>query len=69
MMKPAAPPFTTDPCRACAGVSAGISVTDVVDITVVLTVDMLTGCGMLTWAVPGPDCLLCSCVHLSWDTH
>ena len=50
-------------------VSAGISVTDVVDITVVLTVDMLTGCGMLTWAVPGPDCLLCSCVHLSWDTH
>ena len=40
-----------------------------ISLWLVLTVDMLTGCGMLTWAVPGPDCLLCSCVHLSWDTH
>ena len=24
---------------------------------------------MLTWAVPGPDCLLCTPQHLSWDSH
>ena len=63
-VKPAASPFTTDP-----SVLGSLSLMLLISLWLVLTVDMLTGCGMLTWAVPGPDCLLCSCVHLSWDTH